>query len=254
MKTIYFLISLFFVSLRIQAQETKDPLIRPLFSFEAGLIGNSMSNITSEVENYTGTRMSLDASLRMGINAGIYIGERHKLSLCYNSSINAKHESLINANYYSSGFWYQYKVLKNNPLFIQIGFTETIANLYVRNKAANPIISDGTLNEYLNNNSSYTIAHFEQWTSGCQFALSYNFFESSLMAFSGQLGYLWNFNHGSWQYMHNNLERIGNTSLPKDKLNGLFFKVNFEFDFLRHSKLTRRSRGDELFQKTRYRL
>ncbi|WP_016775878.1 hypothetical protein [Anaerophaga thermohalophila] len=234
MKTIYFLISSLFVSLCVQAQETKVPLIRPLLTFETGVIGNSMSNITSEVENYTGTKKSLDASLRMGINAGIFIGERHKLALSYNSSINAKHESLIKADYYSTGFWYQYKVLKNNPLFIQIGFSETIANLYVRDKVASPIVNDGTLNEYLNDNSSYTVAQFEQWTDGLHLAISYNFLENSLLSISGQLGYLWNFNKESWQYMHNNFDRLGNTNLPKDNLNGLFLKVNMEFDFLKY--------------------
>lgn len=239
MKTIYSLISFLLVFLCAQAQGTKAPIIRPLLSFEAGVIGNSMGNITSEVENYTGTKKSLDAFLRMGVNAGIFIGERHKLALSYNSSLNSKHESLIKADYYSTGFWYQYKVLKNNPLFIQIGFNETIANLYVRDKDASPIVNDGTLNEYLNDNSSYTVAQFEQWTDGLQFALSYNFFENSLMAFSGQLGYLWNFNHGSWQYMHNNLDRLGNSNLPKDNLNGLFFKVYMDFDFLKYSNLSK---------------
>lgn len=237
MRTIYFLISLLFVSLCVHSQETKVPTIRPLLSFEAGVIGNSMSNITSEIENYTGTKKSLDASLQMGINAGIFIGERHKLALCYNSSLNSKHESLIKADYYSTGFWYQYKVLKNNPLFIQIGFTETIANLYIRDKDASPIENDGTLNEYLNDNSSYTVAQFEQWTDGLHLAISYNFLENSLLSISGQLGYLWNFNHGSWQYMHNNLDRQGNTNLPNDKLNGLFLKANFEFDFLKYSRI-----------------
>lgn len=237
MKTIYSLVGLLLASLCIQAQETKTPLIRPLLSFEVGVVGNSMDNITSEVENYTGVKSSFASSLRGGINAGVFIGERHKLALSYNSSVNSKDESLINADYYSTGFWYQYKVLKDNPLFVQIGFTETIANLYVRNKDANPVVSDGTLGEYLGDNTTYTIAQFEQRTNGLHFALSYNFFETSLMALSGQIGYLWNFDYAGWQYMHNNLDRLGNTNLPKDSLNGLFLKLNFEFDFLKHSKL-----------------
>jgi len=237
MKTIYSVICLILLPFFIQAQEVKIPLIRPLIGFEIGIVGNSMGNITSEVENYTGTAMSFDASLRMVINGGVFIGERHKLALSYNSDFNFADESISNANFYSVGFWYQYKILKNNPLFVQLGFSETIANLYIRNKSANPIINDGTFDEYLNNNSSYTIAQFEQWTDGLHLAISYNFFENSLVAVSGQLGYLLNFEHGSWQYMHNNLDRLGNKNLPDDNLNGLFLKVNFEFDFLKHSKL-----------------
>lgn len=231
-KTIYSLISLFFISLCIQAQEIEIPSIRPLISFDIGIVGNSMDNITSKIVDYTGANQSPDASLRMGINVGVFIGERHKLALSYNSSLNSRYETITQTDYSSTGFWYQYKVLKNNPLFIQIGFTETIANLYVSNKNASPIVKDGTWDDYLNDNSSYTVAHFEQWTDGLHLALSYNFFENNLLSISGQLGYLWNFNYGSWQYMYDNLDRLGNTNLPKDNLNGLFLKVNMELNFL----------------------
>ena len=66
-KTIYPLISLFFISLCIQAQVIEIPSIRPLISFDIGIVGNSMDNITSKIVDYTGANQSLEASLRMGI-------------------------------------------------------------------------------------------------------------------------------------------------------------------------------------------
>lgn len=236
MKFTYSLISLMLVSFYSQAQELRVPLIRPLLSFETGIVGNRMDNITSEIVQYTGAQQSFNASLRWGINAGVFIGERNKFALSYITSLNTIHEATTKANFYSIGFWYQYKALKNKPLFVQLGFSETIANLYIRNKSANPTINDGTLNDYLNDNSNYTIAQFEQWTDGLHLALSYSFFENSLLALSGQLGYLWNFKYGSWQYIHDNLDRLSNTNLPKDNLNGLYLKLNFEFDFVKNSK------------------
>jgi hypothetical protein len=216
------------MSLNVIAQEAKIPLIRPLLSFEAGIVGHSMKNMADELGQYIGAPSPMGASLAMGINAGIFYGERHKLALTLNTG------SAI----FSTGFWYQYKLHKHKPLFVQLGFTETIAKLYESNRNANPTINNGTLNEYLNHNSSYTIAHFERWTNGINLSVLYSLINTSAFQLNGQIGYLLNFDveNGHWQFMHNNGELNNNTKLPEDSLNGLFVKIVFELDYMKWRK------------------
>lgn len=216
----------------LMAQDSNSTFFNPFLNFNVGITGHSINNIAKDLREYSGTNQNMSGSCQLGLSAGILIGKKHKLALTYSTSIQGRQEYVVDMDIFSSGFWYEYKAfkLKNKDVFLRLGFRESIATIHVSKNSTNPPNFNNSFKDFLEVDSNCSIMKFEQWTNGIDISALYSFFDSQSIKIKGQLGYLLNFDHGQWQYLHNNLERKQKSKLPNDTLNGFFLKVVVELN------------------------